>query len=217
MRRTPTPTPANDETTVLAGDAMPVAGGAAPGRTGAAGPDGALGTLGQGGAPASLSAEPQLPEAVIARVRRHGRHLALPVLLLMVVAAASGFFIGALPETWMNLAAAALAALLAIVGGIGPILGWLARRSVVTNRRVIVHHGFFVRHRSEVSLARVREVRSKQNPIQRVWGSGDIDLVVGTEATRIHDAPRSNELHAALRELSEQSYDERMRTVGFGF
>lgn len=156
-------------------------------------------------------------ETVVARVRRHGRRLTLPVLVLVAVAAASGYFVGSFPELWMNVLAGAGAAILLIAGGIGPILKWLARRVVVTTRRVIVHQGFFVRHRSEVSLARVREVRSKQNPIQRVWGSGDIDLFVGTESTRIPDAPGMKELHAAIQELSERSYDEHVRSTGFGF
>lgn len=155
-------------------------------------------------------------ETIVVRVRRHGRHLAPAIVLLFLVSGAAGYFIGWFPELWMNLAAAVAAALLAIFGGVGPVLGWLSHRAVVTTRRVIVHRGFFVRHRTEISLARVREVRSKQNPIQRMWGSGDIDLFVGSESTRISDAPRVKELHAALQELSERSYDEQLRAARFG-
>ncbi|MFF8818920.1 MULTISPECIES: PH domain-containing protein [Leucobacter] len=168
------------------------------------------------GASHQAGAAPQQPEEIVVRVRRHGRHLTIPVLLLFVVAGFGGFFIGTLPEAWMNLAAAGGAAVLIAFGVIGPLLGWLARRAVVTTRRVILHHGFFVRHRSEISLARVREVRSKQNPVQRIWGSGDIDLLVGAEATRIPDAPGVKLLHVALQELSERSYDEQVRATAFG-
>lgn len=163
-----------------------------------------------------IDAQPLGAETVVARVRRHGRKLVLPVLMLFLVVGFGGFFIGSLPETWMNLVAFAGALLLMVFVGIGPILGWLARRVVITNRRVIVHHGFFVRHRGEVSLARVREVRSRQNLVQRMWGSGDIDLYVGAEPTRIPDAPGAKELHAALQELSERSYDEQVRASAFG-
>lgn len=155
-------------------------------------------------------------ETIVVRVRRHGRHLVPAVVLLFIVAGAAGYFIGWFPELWMNVAAAVGAALLVAFGGIGPILGWLSHRAVVTTRRVIVHRGFFVRHRTEVSLARVREVRSKQNPIQRMWGSGDLDLFVGSEATRVSDAPRVKDLHAAIQELSERSYDEQLRASSFG-
>ncbi len=155
------------------------------------------------------------PEEIVVRVRRHGRHLAPAIVLLFLTAGLAGFFIGTLPELWMNLAASAGALLVLAFGVIGPLLGWLARRAVVTTRRVIMHHGFFVRHRTEVSLGRVREVRSKQNPIQRMWGSGDIDLYIGAEAVRIPDAPGLKTLHAALQELSERSYDEQVRASGF--
>lgn len=155
------------------------------------------------------------PEEVVIRVRRHGRHLVPVIVILFLTAGLGGFFIGTLPELWMNVAAAAGAILVLAFGVIGPLLGWLARRAVVTTRRVIMHHGFFVRHRTEVSLARVREVRSKQNPIQRMWGSGDIDLFIGAEAVRIPDAPGVKTLHAALQELSERSYDEQVRASGF--
>ncbi|GAA2826795.1 PH domain-containing protein [Leucobacter komagatae] len=218
MRRTRN----TQETTVLpsqgasadlaGGTAAPVFGGAGQPRWAAPQAPGAAGV----GVGMTGSAIPQQPEEIIVRVRRHGRHLFLPVLLLFLIAGFGGFFIGTLPEAWMNLAALAGAALLLALGVIGPLLGWLAHRAVVTTRRVILHHGFFVRHRTEVSLARVREVRSKQNPIQRMWGSGDIDLLVGAEATRISDAPGVKLLHVALQELAERSYDEQVRATGFG-
>lgn len=163
-------------------------------------------------APAELPAGQA--ESIVVRVRRHGRRLVLPALVLAAVAAAGGYFIGSFPELWMNLAAAGGAAVLALTLGLGPILGWLSHRAVVTTRRVIVHRGFFVRHRSEVSLARVREVRSKQNLVQRSFGSGDIDLYVGAEKTRIADAPRAAELQSALQDLAERAYAEQVRSGG---
>ncbi|MFC5338038.1 PH domain-containing protein [Leucobacter denitrificans] len=213
---------ANDETTVLPSSESHLPRGAGAG-SGAGAPGSAPDPLGLGpqasvaAAPSAPSASGQPPEVIVVRVRRHGRHLTFPVLALLVIFAASGYFIGTFPEPWMNLLAAGAAGALAIVLGILPILAWLSRRAVITSRRAIVHHGFFVRHRSEVSLARVREVRSKQNPIQRMFGSGDIDLFVGAEATRITDAPGVKDLHAAIQELSERSYDEQIRSTGFGF
>lgn len=209
---------AADETTVLqqAPESSPVSRAHPYPDTSNAAPAAAFGGAHSPGAP-SPSALQAAPETIVARVRRHGRHLTFPVIVLLAIAVASGYFIGTFPEAWMNLVAALGAVLLAVLLGIAPILSWLSRRAVVTTRRVIVHHGFFVRHRSEVSLARVREVRSKQNPVQRLFGSGDIDLYVGAEPTRIHDAPAAKDLHAAVQELSEKSYDEQMRANPFGF
>lgn len=177
-----------------------------------------------GGAPAAPPHVPAAgavvddPETIVLRVRRHGRHLTLPVIALIAIAGAAGYFIGWFAESWMNLAAAAAAFVLMIVLGIAPILSWLSHRAVITTRRVIVHRGFFVRQRSEVSLARVREVKSRQNLIQRMFGSGDIQLFVGAESTKIIDVPDLQNLHASLQELSERSYDAQVRAAGrFGF
>ncbi|GAB2567737.1 PH domain-containing protein [Leucobacter ruminantium] len=154
------------------------------------------------------------PEAVVLRLRRHGRRLVLPVLVLIVVAAAAGFWVGALSEPWMNLAAAAGAALAALLLGVVPILLWLTRRVTVTTRRVILRHGVFVRHRSEVALSRVREVRSRRTPGQRLFGSGSIDLLVGSESIRIEDVPGAGVVTDALQELVERNYEHSTRAFG---
>lgn len=157
-------------------------------------------------------------ETIVVRVRKHGRHLTLPVLMLLAIAGAAGYFIGWFPEAWMNLTAFGAAIVLMVLLGIAPILGWLSHRAVITTRRVIVHRGFFVRHRSEISLARVREVKSRQNLVQRVFGSGDIDLLIGADATSIVDVPDVKHLHASLQELSERNYDAQLRAAGrFGY
>lgn len=153
------------------------------------------------------------PEAIveverpILSVRRQGRILTLPVLLLIVLAAAAGYFVGALPEAWMNWAAGLGALAIAILLGIGPILGWLTHRITITSRRVIVRRGFFVHHRSEIPLSRVREVRSKRGPLQRMAGAGDIELLAGPDApTVLRDVPGPDAIVDALQELIEQNY-----------
>lgn len=156
-----------------------------------------------GPAPASFSR----PEVVVLRFRRHGQRLVFPVIVLVVVTAATGYWVGALPSAWMNIAAAAGAVLLALLFGIIPILTWLTRRTTVTTRRVIVRSGFFVRHRSEVMLARVREVKSSRSLAQRMRGSGDIVLLHGIERTVLSDVPGAEGVIDALQELSERNYE----------
>ncbi len=158
----------------------------------------------------SLPAPPAAPievEAIVVRLRRHGRRLLLPVAVLIATAGAAGYWVGSLPEPWMNLAAAGGAALVALVLGIGPILGWLATRVTITTRRVIVRRGFFVHHRSELPLARVREVRMRRGPVQRMFGSGDVELVVGVEAPAVlRDIPGPVAVVDALHELIGLDY-----------
>lgn len=150
---------------------------------------------------------PLTVEKPILSVRRQGRYLTLPVLLLVALAGASGYFVGTFPEAWMNWAAGLGAVAIALLLGVGPVLGWLANRTTVTNRRVIVRRGFFVHRRNEVPLSRVREVRTKRGPIQRMFGSGDVELYVGVDAPVVlQDIPSPAVVVDALHELIEHNY-----------
>lgn len=152
-------------------------------------------------------ADPIQVEHLLLRIRRHARVLTLPILFLLATSAAAGFWVGALPESWMNLAAAFGAVLVALVLGVGPLVSWLASRTLVTTRRIIVRRGLFVQHRSELSLARVREVRTRRTLWQRAFGSGDIELAAGVdEPTVLRDVPSCLMVAEALRILVEQNF-----------
>ncbi|MHA3683307.1 PH domain-containing protein [Leucobacter sp. HY1908] len=160
---------------------------------------------------------PQLaePEAVVLRVRPHGRRLLLPVVLVAAVAAATGYWVGTLPAAWMNTLAGIGAVVLVLLVGLLPLLSWLTHRTTVTSRRVIVRSGLFVRHRSEVPLSRVREVRTRRGPMQRLWGSSDIVLLVGNESVMVRDVPGAAVVAEALQDLMERNYAHATRTQGF--
>ncbi len=115
----------------------------------------------------------------------------------------------------MNIAAAGLVILLTLLLGILPVLGWLAHRTTVTTRRVIVRQGLFVRRRAEVGLSRVREVRSRRNLLQRLFGSGDIDLMFGTEKVTLADSPGVVVAVDALQELLERNYEQSVPAAPF--
>lgn len=138
--------------------------------------------------------------------RLHGGRLVWPVLMLIVIAGLAGYWVGALPELWMNLAALAAAILLALLMGVLPILSWLATRTTVTTSRVIVRTGLVSRHRSEVPLDRVREVRTKQGAGQRMRGSGDIVLLVGADGTVLRDVAGVHAVADALQELVQRNF-----------
>lgn len=153
------------------------------------------------------SEQPVQVESVVVRLRRHGRRLTLPVLLLIALAAASGFWVGALPETWMNWTAGLGAAAIALLLGVGPILSWLTDRAIITDRRVLLRHGVFVQRRTEVALSRVREVRTRRGPVQRIFGSGNVELLVGPESPVVlRDVPSPNLIADALQELLERNF-----------
>lgn len=164
------------------------------------------------GAPPSRLAE---PEVVVLRVRSHARRLIVPAVLLCAIAALAGFWVGRLPETWQNVFAGIAAIALAVVFGLLPLVFWLASRTTITTQRVLVTRGLFTRHRAEAQLSRVREVRTRRGPLQRLWGAGDIELLTGAESVRLPNLPGVVGIAAALRELMERNYEHTTRAQGF--
>lgn len=131
----------------------------------------------------------------------------LPIIVLLVLAAAGGYFVGSLPEEWMNLLAGGGGALVALLLGVFPIFSWLSTRSIVTTKRIIVRRGLLVHHRWEVPLSRVREVRMRRGPVQRLFGSGDVLLLTtGDSPFVMRDVPSPGLVVDALHELIEQGY-----------
>ncbi|XDZ70843.1 PH domain-containing protein [Alphaproteobacteria bacterium LSUCC0744] len=60
---------------------------------------------------------------------------------------------------------------------------WTTERAL-TNRRLILKHGFIRRKTEEISFNRIEEVNLSQSILQRILGSGDI-RVTGTGAGEI--------------------------------
>lgn len=155
----------------------------------------------------SMASEQEPQERTLLRLRRHGRALVLPVLVMLVLAAAAGYFVGRLREPWMNWAAGGCAIALFLLLGLVPVLRWLSNRVIITDRRVIMRRGLFVHHRSEVPLSRVREVRSRRGPGQRIFGSGDVELLYGPDdPVLLRDVPGPRAVTNALQLLLENAY-----------
>ncbi len=77
-------------------------------------------------------------EVVVARLRPHARVLLWPTLLLLLVAAALGFFAGTFREQWQNTVLLCVAGAVALVGWLVPLLRWSSRNYTITTRRVVV-------------------------------------------------------------------------------
>lgn len=146
------------------------------------------------------------PELRLARLRPHGRSLLWPVLVLLAVAGAVGYFTGNLPapfEDWMLWAAAALVILLLVVL---PFLSWLSRTYTITTRRVIVQSGLIGRRRTELSHTRGYTIAERRGPIQRMWGAGTLTLSNGVDAPlRLVDIPSVRLVHEVLADQVEVS------------
>lgn len=118
---------------------------------------------------------------MIARFRGHARRLVWSALLLIAVAAATGYLWGNLPEPFDDWMLAVAAAVLVLLGVIVPWIAWLSRRYVVTTRRVIASHGLFARSRQELTHARGYAITTRRGVLQRLWGTGTLTLADGVD------------------------------------
>lgn len=148
---------------------------------------------------------PQL-EVTVASFRRHARHLVLPSLLLVAAAGAGAYYGGQAAPGW---GAGWLGPLIAGAGSLVFLIawaGWLARRCVVTTRRLVVQRGVLVRRRQEMLHTRGYGIEVSQSPLQQLFGSGDIRIDVGLEhPVVVEDVPRVKLFARALQELEESS------------
>ena len=123
-------------------------------------------------------------ERVVARVRRHARILILPVLLLVATAGAATYLLLTLPEVWQLIAVGVVALFVVVLGCLLPFVSWLARRTTITTRRIILRSGVFARVRQELLHSRGYDVTVRRTWLQSAFGSGDVRVNTGHCSTR---------------------------------
>jgi len=147
-----------------------------------------------------------VPEAVVARLRPHGRALFWPSLALIVILGATGYFYGSFDELWQNLAVLAGALLLGILLWLLPLLHWLGRHYTITTRRIVLRSGFFVRLRQELLHSRGYDVTVRKNAVQSLFRSGDVLINTGLDRPIVlRDVPAADLVQAAIHDLMEFS------------
>jgi len=150
--------------------------------------------------------ENRVPEAVVARLRPHGRALFWPSLALIAILAAAGYFYGSFDEPWQNLAVLGAALLLALLLWMLPLLAWLGRHYTITTRRIVLRSGFFVRVRQELLHSRGYDVTVRKNALQSLFRSGDVQINTGLDhPVVLRDVPGADLVQAALHDLMELS------------
>ncbi|KAA9085073.1 PH domain-containing protein [Microbacterium radiodurans] len=146
------------------------------------------------------------PELRVARFRTHARRLIWPALLLIVVAGAVGFFSGNLPDPFTDLMLWSAAGVVVLLLVVLPFLRWFAHAYTVTTRRVIETSGLIVRRRAELSHVRGYSIRESRGPIQRIWGTGTLELSNGVDPSlRLVNIPAVSLVHEVLADQVEVS------------
>ena len=153
------------------------------------------------------SAQPaQPPERVIARLRSHARRQFWPSLVLIAASGAVGFFVGRVSEVWEIVLLWSSAAAIVLLLFLLPLTAWLSRRYVITNRRLIIRHGFFVRVRQELLHSRGYDVAIRRTWLQSLFRSGDVLINSGLDhPVVLKDVPKADQVQRALSELMDHS------------
>lgn len=150
----------------------------------------------------AAAARAATPERVVARLRRHGRVLILPAVAFIALVGGTAFAGGLVVETWQRFAVLGVAVLLVLLLCVLPYLAWLTARVTITDRRVIVRSGVFVRVQRELPLRRGYDVTVRKTPGQRMAGSGDVRIEVGRDRPfLLKDVPGPELVQQALHEL----------------
>ena len=145
-------------------------------------------------------------ERVVARLRPHARVLFWPTMLLFVIAGATGYYAGNLPEPWQNSALIGGAVLAVILLWMLPLVSWLNRRYTITTRRIIFRHGLFVRTRQELLHSRGYDVTVRQNWLQSAFRSGNVLINSGLEHPLVlKDVPNAALVQKVLHDLMEET------------
>lgn len=145
------------------------------------------------------------PERIVVRLRSHGRALIVPALVLWLTCLVAALAIDRVAWPLWNLVVLTVAAILIIGLCVVPLLAWLSRRLVVTNRRIIMRSGFGGTRR-ELALARIHDITLRRRGLQRVFGSGDLLVSTGGERlVTLADLPGAALVQRTLTDLLEHN------------
>jgi uncharacterized membrane protein YdbT with pleckstrin-like domain len=153
-----------------------------------------------------MSSAAQNSERVVARLRPHGRVLFFPSLILIATTTGMAYFAGSFPEPWENTALIGGGVAVILVAWFLPLMSWLGKRYLITTRRIVLRHGFFVRIRQELLHSRGYDIVVRKNAMQSLFGSGDVRINTGLEhPVVLHDVPGADLVQGVLHDLMEKS------------
>ena len=144
-------------------------------------------------------------ERVVLSTRTHVKALAVPVVVLLVVAGVAGFATS-LPDgphagLWrLAIWLVALVVLLRLV--VVPFLRWWTTTYTFTDRRLITRTGILSRSGHDVPLNRISDISYEKSLLDRVFGCGTLVVSDASETGRVElrDIPHVEEAQLAVSE-----------------
>ena len=157
-------------------------------------------------------------EEVVLDLRPHWKMLVVPVFVLLIVCAATGFGLAVLPDgdyqDAARIAVTVVALLLLFAFVVVPVLRWRTTRFIVTSHRVLIRSGILARQGRDIPLTRVNDVHFDHSLVDRLLRCGSLVIESAGERGQLtlSDVPRVEEVQRTLYRLVEAD-DARRRRV----
>lgn len=144
-------------------------------------------------------------EDVILHLRTHGKDLVLPVLGLLVLAAATWAGMAFMPQGWLPVGPWALGIIVGIFivfVVVIPYLRWRTTTYTLTDRRVITRRGIIHKSGHDIPLSRINNVTYDRSLMDRILGCGTLTLTTAAEEpVTLIDVPDVERVHVVMTEL----------------
>lgn len=132
-------------------------------------------------------------ETMVLRLREHPKKLAWPVIILILLGAATGLGIAFMPPDWKPVGIWALVAVVLILFCwlvFMPWLRWYTSTIAITDRRIITRTGILNRKGHDLPLRRINNVNYDRDIIDRIFGCGTLTLETAAgNPLELHDIP----------------------------
>lgn len=145
-------------------------------------------------------------EEVVHRLHPHWKMLVLPVLVFLVVTAATSFGASVTDEPLRYLIIGA-GVLIVLIFTVAPFLRWRTTHYVITSHRVLVRRGILSRSGRDVPLSRINDVSFEHSFFERLLGCGTLTIESAGERGQVvlDDVPRVERVQGELYQLIEDA------------
>lgn len=144
-------------------------------------------------------------ESEVLHLRTHPKVLIGPAALLLLLGAAFGVGVGAMPgdaQPWGTYAVVLLTALATLTGCVVPFLRWRTSTYTITDRRIIARSGIVSRDGHDLPLLRIVNVSYHRSLMDRLFGCGTLIIqTAGGEPVTLPDVPDVERVHRIIGEL----------------
>lgn len=148
-------------------------------------------------------------EELVLLLRPHVKVLAAPVVILVLLAAATGVLLALVPDgavhAWLTGAVLVVAGVILLRWVLWPFVVWRTTTYAVTTRRLVTRRGVFNRSGHDMPLTRLNDVSFEHNLIERMIGCGTLVVESAGERGQLvfGDVPKVELVQRTLYELSD--------------